>query len=364
MRICYLGEYQLDYARNWVIRQGLLSQGIEVVPCQVDVNPTAKPLRVLRRWAALLRRFRAIPGPWHAIVVAEANHAVMPLAWGLARLHKLPLIFDPFISQYDTLVCDRQVVQANSWHAAYLLGQDRLALRLADYVIADTHQHRMYYQTRLGAHRPIAIVPIGANNYVFYPRPMPHHASGPFQVIFWGTFIPLQGIEYILKAAHILQGQREPVFFHIAGSGQTFAPMQRLAKTMDLPNVTFLGFIPGAQLPIHIQKANLALGIFGDTAKSQRVVPYKVYEGLAMAKPVITGDSPAIREFFVPGEHLHTVSMADPETLAQAILCLAQDSEYRSHLAQRGYEHFSAHFTPEPIGRLMRDVLEQSVYLR
>jgi hypothetical protein len=76
--------------------------------------------------------------------------------------------------------------------------------------------------------------------------------------------------------------------------------MQGLAKAMDLLNVTFLSFIPVSQLPFHIQKADLVLGIFGDTEKSQRVVPNKVYEGLAMAKPVITGDSPASESLSFP----------------------------------------------------------------
>jgi glycosyltransferase involved in cell wall biosynthesis len=359
MRVCYLGEYQLDYARNWVIRQGLVSQGIQVIPCQIDPPPVAQPLPVLRRWGALLRRFCATPGPWHAIVVAEANQAVMPLAWALARLHSVPVIFDPFYSQYDTLVCDRRVVEANSWHAAYLLGLDRLAINLADHVLADTDQHRLYYQTRFRMHGPISVIPIGANNRVFYPRPTPQGEYSQFQIIFWGTFIPLQGIQYILKAAYILQERGKPVHFNIAGSGQTLVAMRQMVKDLNLLNVTFLGPIPAEQLPSLIQRADLALGIFGDTAKAQRVVPNKVYEGLAMAKPVITGDSPAIKEFFTPGEHLHTVSMGDPKGLADAILFLARDEEYRRHLARHGYERFSASFTPEHISQQLMVVLKQ-----
>ena len=69
----------------------------------------------------------------------------------------------------------------------------------------------------------------------------------------------------------------------------------------------------------------MILGVFGRTAKAKRVVPNKVYQGLAMARPVITADSPAVREFFAPGEHLHTVPAGDPEALADAVVELAED---------------------------------------
>lgn len=362
MRVCYFGEYAPNYARNWVIRTGLATQGVEVVPCQVPLASTNGRLRL---YHCLLQRFTFISGPLDALFVAEINHAVMPLAWLLARRHRLPIVFDPFVSRYDSLVLDRKQIAQRSWRAGYLYLSDRISMNLADHVLADTHQHRLYYQEKLGVIRPITVVPIGANPQIFHPvsnaAQVTKKKSSPFQVAFWGKFIPLQGVQYILQAAHILEQQVAPVRFSIYGTGQTFAEMQRLARELNLMNVTFCGFIPMEQLPQHIWQADVTLGIFGDTEKARRVVPNKVYEGLAMAKPVITGDSPAIREFFTPGEHLHTVPMADPEALAEAILNLARDEEYRRHLAQQGYKHFQAHFTPEHIGRRVKKILEQLV---
>ena len=73
-----------------------------------------------------------------------------------------------------------------------------------------------------------------------------------------------------------------------------------------------------------IVEADLCLGIFGNTDKAKRVIPNKVYECLAVGKPVITADTPAIRELFEDGE-LVFVSVADHISLAKAIMALKND---------------------------------------
>jgi len=353
LRVCYFGRYDPDYARNQIIRQGLEMTGIEVVPCRIELE-----LEFPHRYFALTHQFLKASKPFNAVIVAEINQPVMFLARILTRLYRLPLIFDPFISRLDTLVIDRGVIPLNSTEARYLYWTDRLSMNLADHVLADTHQHRLYYQEQFRVHRPISVVPVGANTQIFYPRSIvPPKGTDLFKVIFWGTFIPLQGIQYILKAAYILQRYHQPVCFEIIGKGQTLPEMRRIALELNLSNVKFLDFIV-QQSPEFIQTADVVLGIFGDTQKTLRVVPNKLYQGIAMTKPVITGDTPALREFFTPGEHLHAVPVAQPEALAEAIIHLIQNKEYRFHLAQQGYKHFCEHFTPEKIGQSMREVIK------
>jgi len=358
MRVCYFGQYDPDYARNQIIRHGLTLAGVEVVPCLVKME-----LGFPHRYLALSRKFSKIPKPFDAVIVAEVNQPIVFLAKMLTQLYRLPLIFDPFISRYDTLVIDRGIVPQNSTEARYLYWTDRLSMNLADHVFADTYQHRLYYQEKFKVHRSISVVPIGANTRIFYPQPTEakKNSTDPLEILFWGTFIPLQGIQFILKAAHILQENRQPVCFRMAGNGQTFAEMQNIASELNLNNVTFLNYIAAKQLPSFIQTADIVLGIFGDTQKTLRVVPNKLYEGLAMAKPVITGDTPALRELFTPGQHLHAVPVANPESLAEAIIQLIENKEYRYHLAQQGYKYFSEQFSAEKIGHTIRDILEELI---
>ncbi len=64
----------------------------------------------------------------------------------------------------------------------------------------------------------------------------------------------------------------------------------------SLNNTIFIGWQEKAQLIEQIACADVCLGAFGDTPQSLMTVQNKIYEGLAMGKPVITGDSRAVRQ--------------------------------------------------------------------
>ena len=65
-------------------------------------------------------------------------------------------------------------------------------------------------------------------------------------------------------------------------------------------------------------------------------VQNKVYEGLAMAKPVITGDGPAVRAALTHGENVYLCRRADGADLAQAISILHDDAGLRRRLGEMG----------------------------
>lgn len=354
MRVCYFGAYDPTYARNYVIRKGLEANGVKVQECWVSPS-----LQTIERYRALLWRFNELKVPLSALIVAEVNHYLVPLARYLSRKKgNIPLIFDPFISLYDTAVRDRQIISDKSPRAFLYYWADKISMQLADHLLADTAQHKEYYISAFGVEREkIEVVPIGAPDDIFHPFP-PKLEQDNFKVIFWGSFIPLHGIEYIVEAAAILQARGEDIDIELIGAGQTFNAMKSLAKDKALSNVKFKGRVALEALPSLIAEADLCLGIFGHTPKASRVVPNKVYEALAMRMPVITGDTPAIREFFEHGRHLFLVPMADPKALAEGILELKGDRVLRSRLAEGGYEVFRENFAPRQIGQKVKQLLE------
>jgi glycosyltransferase involved in cell wall biosynthesis len=100
-----------------------------------------------------------------------------------------------------------------------------------------------------------------------------------------------------------------------------------------------------------IRGADVCLGIFGETGKAARVVPNKVYEAMASARPVITGDSPAAREFLRDGVDCLLCRRGDPAALAEAILRLRGDRALSERLAAEGRRRFEAIAAPPVIGR-------------
>jgi len=353
MKICYFGAYNPDYARNIIIRQGLVKNGIEVVEYRVSPK-----LNTRTRYKELRKKFHRIKDGISAIIVAEMNHTIMPLAYYFAKKRKVPLIFDPFISFYDSIIFDRRLVNINSLKAKKYFWLDKISVKLADYLLSDTEEHRKYFISAFKIKKKIFVVPVGADEKIFYPRTAEKNQD--FKVVFWGKFIPLHGIEYILKAAKILETSPE-IKINLIGSGQTFNEMMSLVEKMKLRNIAFLGFVDINQLSVLMSMADICLGIFGNTLKAKRVIPNKVYAGIAMKKPVITGDSPAIREFFEHKKHVYLVPMANPKALAEGILELKGNEDLREKIAENGYKIFKERFTSEKIGRLVKGILESLI---
>jgi glycosyltransferase involved in cell wall biosynthesis len=80
-------------------------------------------------------------------------------------------------------------------------------------------------------------------------------------------------------------------------------------------------------------------------------VQNKIYEGLALARAVVTGDSPAVREALVAGEEVWLVDRSDPASLSGALRALAADRALCARLAAAGHRRFLADYNIAAIGR-------------
>jgi glycosyltransferase involved in cell wall biosynthesis len=85
------------------------------------------------------------------------------------------------------------------------------------------------------------------------------------------------------------------------------------------------------------------LGIFGRSPKTRHVIPNKVFEAASIGQPVITGDTPAIREAFVPGREVICCPVDDPEALAEAIRWATRHPAELEEVGRAGREAFQRH---------------------
>jgi glycosyltransferase involved in cell wall biosynthesis len=345
MRILYFGTYNPDYSRNGVLINGLKQNGVEVLECR-DNSPGIK------KFINLYRKHKSLRGQYDVMVVGFLGQQMVPFA----KLITLkPIVFDAFLSLYDSNVFDRKTVSKGSLKAFYYWILDWLSMTLADVVLFDTDQHVSYAagEFRINKNK-FRKLWIGARDDVFYPVEKVN--SGEFLVVFHGSFIPLQGIGYILRAAEICE--EKGVKFLIIGDGQEKKKMINLAGELNLKNVEFAGFMDQKWIRDKIAQADVCLGIFGDTGKTKRVIPNKVYECLAMQKPVITADTPAIRELF-DEKDLMLVKTADPRSLADAILNLKDDPGKMNSIAVSGYNKFKSNACPGVLGKELKNIINE-----
>jgi glycosyltransferase involved in cell wall biosynthesis len=357
VRVCYLGTYRADYARNEMMIEGLRRNGVEVVEIhenlwhgiedRVDVasggwRSPAFWWRALRTYGRLLQRYRHV-GAYDVLIVGYPGPMDVILARLLSWWRHRPLVWDVFMSIY--LIAQERGLAARSRAGIYLLRVlEWLACQLPDLLILDTTEYVAWFQSMYGVSTSrFRLVPTGADDRVFRPSPRCEPASGCFRVLYYGTFIPNHGIEYIVEAARLLV-DAEDVRFELIGDGPEKSKAQEMAERYDLANVEFTGWLERSDLLHRIAEADLCLGVFGTTPQSLMTVQNKIYEGLAAARPVLTGDGPAVRRLLTHGEHVYLCPRANPEALATAIRLLRSDGDLRNRLAENGHRLFTEQF--------------------
>ncbi len=347
MKILYFGTYDPNYARNWVLINGLRGNGVDVIECR------EKPGRL--NLIKLAVRYLFLNKDFDAVVVGFPGQEVMFLAKVLIRK---PIIFDVFTSHYGGYILDRQKFSKNSFHAKYYRFLDKWSCKLADAVLLDTNAHINFFIKEFNLPREkFRRIWAGANDDIFNPVSNHHNSSG-FKVFFFGTYIPLQGVEYILKAAKILEDANE-IIFTLVGDGQERKKAEELAIKLGLKNVVFKGMMKSEELKEEIANCDVSLGIFGNSPKTSIVIPNKVYIGLAMKKPVITADTEAVRELF-NDEDMILIPSSSESALAEAILKIKNNPALGEKIAQNGYDKFIKSASHKILGSELKNIINDT----
>jgi glycosyltransferase involved in cell wall biosynthesis len=313
---------------------------------------TARSLRVLLRLIPHLRLH-----DYDLVFVGFYGYLLMP--W-VRRLTRHPVVFDAFVSNYDTLCFDRQRFRPNSVAGRLAFWLDRVACNAADTVLLDTASHQAYFAETfgLGADR-LNHLYVGCNEDMFFPQPR-RGADGQFRVLYYGSYLPLHGAEHIVSAASLLKG-RKNLHFRLIGEGMRYPHARRLAEQLNTSNVEFLPAVPYTQLPGEIAAADLCLGgPFGDTPKAGRIIPGKIFQFLAMARPVIAADTPGNRELLTQQQSAYLVPAANPEALATAIALLQDDIALREAVAAGGRARYQQRCSETAIRASLHQILLKS----
>jgi glycosyltransferase involved in cell wall biosynthesis len=323
--VCLFGAFDPRYPRNSVIRLGLERIGVPVFTCR-----TGTKRKVSTRYPVLLARYLRMEKHFDVVLVPEFRHKDVPLAAWLSRATGKLCVFDPLVSRYDTKIHDRGDAADKTFQAWHNRNIDRWSMSLADLVLADTSAHAEYYARELAPpDASIRVLPVGYDDVAFVGTgPEPVDRGGPVRVVFFGNYLPLHGVETIVRAAAIMKGDAG-VEFELIGGGQTYPGVERFVRAEGLDNVTLTPRVPTDELPARVARASVCLGVFGGTDKALRVVPNKVFQCMGMDRPVVTARSPAVLEHFRDGVEVALVPPADPVALAAAIRRLVSDAGAR-----------------------------------
>lgn len=352
--VLHLGHFRPEYSRNRIVAKALRRAG-----ARVETVTDLRPL--VRRTPRLLHdAFRTRPD---LIWVGFPGHGDMATARALATRFGVPVVFDAFISLAETAEDRQPVVPVSRIRMRLLELEDRVACKFANCVVLDTQTHANFFVERLGVpkHR-VRRLWVGADDELLRRSRIP---AGPtFRVFVYSSFAPLHGMEHVVSAARELEVRGVDAHFTVVGRGRTMPRVQRLARDLGVTNVEFRGKLDLLELPPLMRSAHVHLGIFEDAGKADRVIPNKVFDALAVGRPVITADTTAAREVLIDGTHALLCPPADPSSLADRLELLAFDESYRVRLADAGYELFRQRFCLDVAACAVATLVEDAIGAR
>ena len=319
--------------------------------------------RVLGAYGRLIWKYFAMRPDYDVMVVGYPGQFDLFLARLLSWQHRRPLAWDVLMSIYLVAV-ERRLHEKSPGMVDMIRRLEQISVRCPDLLVMDTEEYAAWFGRVYGVPRVrFRLVPIGADSSAFQPtgaqvRPTAgaRTAGRPFRVLYYGTFIENHGVPTIVEAAKLLE-QHGDIRFELIGDGPERPVASDLVHRYGLQNVRMVGWLDQAALRDRIAAADLCLGVFGITPQSMMTVHNKIKECMAMAKPVLTGDSPAVRDAFVHERHLYLCRRADPLALAAAIGELQQHHELRSVMAAAGREKVLSDYTIERNGERFKAIL-------
>ncbi|MGQ0633603.1 MAG: glycosyltransferase family 4 protein [Planctomycetaceae bacterium] len=236
----------------------------------------------------------------------------------------------------------------------------------ADHIVAVGNGYRDRILEKASVPERVSVVTNGVDLERFVPAaPDPRFLhmwdlEGKFVCSYVGTIGMAHGLGVVVEAAAMLRDQgRDDICFCIVGDG---AERQKLKAAVDQAGlsgaVVLTGLLPKDEMPavlsssqaclIHLRKCEL----FGS------VIPSKLFETMAMQRPIVMGVEGEAREIV---RRAHAGVEMEPESAASLVECvtrLADDRELSSELGRSARQFVARNYSRDVLAQTMLHVLQ------
>jgi len=349
MTICFFGNYIMDYPRVRVLRQGFLENNIKILECH-----TRK--RGFKKYLDLYQQHKKIKNKYNILLVMMGGQTLVCLA-RLIKNKNTKLFFDAFTSLYLTNIEDRKICNKKNIKAYYYKFLDKYPCKLTDKVLLDTNAQINYFVEKYKLDKNKFIRVFVSSDIENKERPLGKLGASKFIIHWHGYIVPFYGLETVIKSAKILENYKDIEFQIITRFNSKYDKIKKLAQELNLENIKFYPETDYKEINNFINNSDICLGIFGNNKKAQVVIPNKIYEAVACAKPVITADQLVIREVFNE-ESMVLIKPENPEELAEKILLLKNSQELKDKIASNCYEIYENKLLPKKIIKKLLGQLE------
>ncbi len=167
-------------------------------------------------------------------------------------------------------------------------------------------------------------------------------------VSYIGTHGLSHALDKVIECADLLR-QNPHIHFLLIGEGAEKENLQNQAARLNLPNVTFLGQVAKQELPNYYAASDLVLVTLRDLALFRCVIPSKIFEIMAMAKPIIISVDGEARDLVERADAGVFVRPEDPQALGDAILAHQASPEKFNDKGLNGRNYVEENFNRQKL---------------
>ncbi len=214
----------------------------------------------------------------------------------------------------------------------------------------------------------ISVIKNGVDLKLFTPHESPietknrHGYKNKFIVSYIGTLGLSHANTYTLDTARLLKNAYPDILFLLVGEGAQKEELKKKAITENLSNVRFIDQISKKELPDFYNMSDLVLVTLRKLPLFHHVIPSKIFEIMAMARPIlitVDGEARAIIEEAGSGVFCEP---ENPQALRDAIVSI-HDEQFRiTTFGKMGRSYVEKYFNRDSLAEKYLDILKKLVF--
>ena len=180
-----------------------------------------------------------------------------------------------------------------------------------------------------------------------------------FLVFYGGILGHAQGLEVVIRAADRLRND-PGIKFVLMGNGPQERPLKELSRSLKLDNVQYFNVVSKAEMPAVLASMNVSVIPLKKLDLFKGAIPSKIFESLAMKKPILLGVEGEAKELFIEeGKCGLAFEPENDEALAEKVVLLRDDPDECKKLGETARSYVELKFNRDRIAADFFEVLSE-----
>jgi glycosyltransferase involved in cell wall biosynthesis len=243
---------------------------------------------------------------------------------------------------------------------------ERFVYRKADHVVAVTYAFKDHIRKVGGRKIDVLVLRNGVDLNAFNDTPIDRELEkqwglhNKFVAAYVGTHGMAHGLETILDAAEILKDNQKIIFL-LVGDGADKAHLINESQRRGLRNVILKEQQPKHKMPLIWAMTDVSLVLLKKLDLFKTVIPSKIFESMAMQKPIILGVEGEARSIVEESGAGMCIEPESAVSLAGAVLELSEKKQHYEQLSLAGRKYVEKKFNRVEIAERYLNLLSDVV---